>query len=173
MVMNYPSSQETISQPISTSPYPVRRIVSGGQTGADQGGLEAGRELGIETGGSAPYNWMTETGPQETLLRSYGLVPGPFDPKTYPIRTRLNVLRSDGTVIFGNTWERGTALTIKLLQREGKPYLVNPPREIFLDWLVQNRIQTLNVAGNRESKNPGLQTRTKESLIQALRRERE
>jgi hypothetical protein len=36
------------------------KIISGGQTGADQGGLEGARLLGIQTGGTAPYNWMTD-----------------------------------------------------------------------------------------------------------------
>lgn len=41
----------------------LRKIISGGQTGADQGGLRAGRLLHLETGGTAPHNWMTEQGP--------------------------------------------------------------------------------------------------------------
>ncbi|KKL28978.1 hypothetical protein LCGC14_2369790, partial [marine sediment metagenome] len=75
------------------------KVISGGQTGADQGGLEAGKELGLETGGTAPLGWKTEDGPQPELLKGFGLrectQPG------YPVRTRRNVLTSDGTVIFG------------------------------------------------------------------------
>ena len=33
------------------------KIISGGQTGADMGGLRAGRALNIPTGGSAPHGW--------------------------------------------------------------------------------------------------------------------
>ena len=33
-------------------------IVSGGQTGADQGGLEAAKEAGIRTGGWAPDKFV-------------------------------------------------------------------------------------------------------------------
>lgn len=36
------------------------KIISGGQTGADMGGLEAAREYGFPTGGYAPKGWMTE-----------------------------------------------------------------------------------------------------------------
>jgi hypothetical protein len=32
----------------------LTRLISGGQTGADQGGLRAARAAGIETGGWAP-----------------------------------------------------------------------------------------------------------------------
>ncbi len=41
----------------------VRKIISGGQTGADRGGLLAGEALKIETGGTAPPIFMTELGP--------------------------------------------------------------------------------------------------------------
>ncbi|HME98544.1 MAG TPA: putative molybdenum carrier protein, partial [Terriglobia bacterium] len=51
----------------------MKKIISGGQTGADMGGLLAARELGIETGGMAPKGWLTENGPEEVLLRSFGL----------------------------------------------------------------------------------------------------
>ena len=86
------------------------KIISGGQTGADQGGLLAARDLGWETGGTAPYNWMTEKGPAEALLRSFGLVAGPHDPNTYPIRTALNAKNSDVTIWFGTKNSPGVDL---------------------------------------------------------------
>lgn len=39
------------------------RIISGGQTGADQGALVAAKQLGIETGGWTPRGFLTEAGP--------------------------------------------------------------------------------------------------------------
>lgn len=36
------------------------KIVSGGQTGVDQGALEAAVELGLEFGGWAPHGWLAE-----------------------------------------------------------------------------------------------------------------
>lgn len=45
----------------------IEKIVSGGQTGADQGGLEAAEELGIPTGGWAPAGYYTEQGKHKTL----------------------------------------------------------------------------------------------------------
>ncbi|KAL6067628.1 Molybdenum carrier, variant 4 [Balamuthia mandrillaris] len=51
----------------------VVKIISGGQTGADRAGLEAGRLLGIATGGTAPSNFLTERGPDQTLKRLFGL----------------------------------------------------------------------------------------------------
>lgn len=36
------------------------KIVSGGQTGIDQGALEAALALGFEIGGWAPARWLAE-----------------------------------------------------------------------------------------------------------------
>jgi hypothetical protein len=52
----------------------VQRIISGGQTGADQAGLEAAERLGIPTGGFMPKGFHTETGPRPVLAARYGLV---------------------------------------------------------------------------------------------------
>lgn len=153
-------------------------IISGGQTGADQGGLLAAKELGIATGGTAPQSWQTETGPAEELLRRFGLIecsaPG------YDSRTRANVLDSDGTLIFGSHTTGGTALTLKIARGADKPVFHIPypnPKTValadtvaeFREWLQRFQVRTLNVAGNRESQNPGLQEFAKRFLIEALR----
>jgi hypothetical protein len=39
----------------------LTRVVSGDQTGADQGGLRAARAAGIPTGGWAPKGWLVES----------------------------------------------------------------------------------------------------------------
>jgi len=55
--------------------HSVAKIISGGQTGADQGGLNAGLLLGIETGGTAPPRFMTDAGPY-TIPNMFHLVEG-------------------------------------------------------------------------------------------------
>lgn len=147
--------------------YP-EKIISGGQTEADQGGLEAAKELGIQTGGTAPFGWKTETGPNPKLLRdTYNLISN-LSPN-YPSRTRANVFNSDGTVIFGNVDEPGSRLTLNLCLRVGKLCIVNPTVESFQEWLECNlQIKVLNVAGNRESKNPGIQEGVRNFLVRAL-----
>ncbi len=147
--------------------YPSK-IISGGQTGADMAGLEAAAALELETGGTAPYNWMTEDGCKKSLLVSYGLVAAPYDAKTYPIRTRLNVRYSDGTLLTGNSASVGTRLTRRYCIQEGKPFIENPTSENLRAWLRINAIHTLNVAGNRESRNPGIFTSTVKLLLTAL-----
>ena len=76
----------------------ISRIISGGQSGADQGGLEAAERLGVPTGGFMPKGFRTEDGPRPDLAARYGLVeastPG------YPERTERNVQLADGTAVF-------------------------------------------------------------------------
>ncbi len=143
----------------------VRKIISGGQTGADRGGLIAGKILDIETGGTAPKGWMTETGPCPALGHFYGLTEGL---PGYSARTRLNVINSGGTLIMGDVNSSGSSLTRQICMREGKPAILNPTPEEFRKWLENYKIEILNVAGNRESKNPGICTKTYELLYSAL-----
>ena len=162
----------------------VKKIISGGQTGADQGGLAAGKELGLETGGFAPHNFRTDTGPNPKLRIVYGLCETAS--RDYPPRTKLNVKGSDGTVIFGNSDSPGSKLTLRLCKELKKPYLilssevsnagdddfgfaVAETAENFREWLAANRIEILNVAGNRERSNPGIFERVKSFLIEALK----
>ncbi len=153
--------------------FPLR-IISGGQTGADMGGLIAAREADIPTGGTAPAAWLTEDGPKKTLLQSFGLVecaePG------YPARTRTNVLQSDGTLIVGNYDSGGSALTYEIVRESRKAIsLLSYPNaagddetERFRQWLQGNGVRVLNVAGNRESTSPGIAEFTRRFLLDAL-----
>jgi Circularly permutated YpsA SLOG family len=155
----------------------VKRIISGGQTGADIGGLSAAREIGISTGGFAPLGWMTESGPNEGLLRSFGLKECEED--GYPARTRLNVANSDGTLLVGDYRIGGTRLTYEIAQGLNKPIFLlpysKPAPEVdtrlmqFRDWLVATSVQVLNVAGNRESEAPGIAEFARLFLVEALR----
>ncbi len=146
----------------------LEKIISGGQTGADQGGLEAAESIGIPTGGTAPYNLMTELGAKRELVERYGLVPGPYDRKTYLTRTKLNVENSDGTVWFGHAGTPGYRATISYAERIQKPYIINPSAVSFREWVRQHDVKVLNVAGNRESKNCGIRDRVKQFLRDAL-----
>lgn len=147
----------------------LQKIISGGQTGADRGGLEAGAILGTKTGGTAPLNFMTENGSDESLKR-FGLIEGEYDFKIYPKRTIKNIEDSDGTVWFGNKNSRGGILTIKTAYRLLKFVIINPtPNELY-NWLNHHNISILNVAGNRESKNKGIADLTKNTIISAVMR---
>ena len=127
----------------------VKKVISGGQTGVDRFGLEIAKELGIETGGTAPKNYKTENG-CDLSLKEFGLVEDTSS--DYDSRTEKNIINSDGTVIFGDVKSPGTKLTIKLLKRHNKKYVENPTVEELKHFISENNIVVLNVAGNRKSK---------------------
>jgi hypothetical protein len=132
-------------------------IVSGGQTGVDRAALDIALELGLPCGGWCPSGRRAEDGaiPARYPLRE---TPSP----AYPERTEWNVRDSDGTLILHRGPLRGgTALTLRLARRLGRPALAvdlsAPPRaETVREWLAAERIEKLNVAGPRESEHPGI-----------------
>lgn len=154
----------------------LERVISGGQTGADQGGLEGAKEAKIETGGMAPRGYRTSSGPQPDLRRKFGLEESRSD--YYALRTRINVRRSSGTVIFGDSGSPGSRLTIRLCRDYQKPCLqifypgmtrVSAEDELT-QWCMLHCVETLNVAGNREDKNPGIQVFVREVVLGAIKR---
>jgi hypothetical protein len=77
------------------------------------------------------------------------------------VRTELNVLDSDGTLILAvGTPRNGTVLTKQCAEHHRKPHLVVDleaplsPEEVAA-WLHREKIAILNVAGPRESHRPG------------------
>lgn len=130
-------------------------IISGGQTGVDRGALDAALEARAPCGGWCPQERKAEDGaiPLRYPLRE--LAGG------YRARTRRNVEDSDGTVVvtFGAA-TGGTALTIELCRRLGKPHLIVDAAGTALEEAVRrvvefvraNAIERLNVAGPRASK---------------------
>lgn len=157
----------------------LRMIISGGQTGADMGGLLAGMALRFETGGTAPRGWMTEEGPRRGLLRVFGL--DECERAGYLVRTKANISMSDGTLIVCNPSleSPGTLLTKKICKEQDRPnFTMDFPYKstaqvlqcllLFQAWLKSEEIRILNVAGNRESLNPGIQAFTTTFIIQAL-----
>lgn len=143
---------------------PITKIISGGQTGVDTIGLQVAKELGFETGGTAPKGFLREEGIDNEDIRSYNLVEitdeeqeayskstKKYDP--YTGRTDLNVRNSDGTVYFYTSDDkRGFEATERSAIQHKKPFLPNPTAEELREWIIKNNIKTLNVAGNRGSK---------------------
>lgn len=133
----------------------LKKILSGGQNGADQAGLVVGKRFGLETGGFIPKGWKTLEGPRPDFERTYGLVE--HSSTDYAPRTHSNVEASDGTVrLAGDFTSAGEKCTLRSLKLLGKPHfdvdLADPPPvDYFVSWLNDNNISVLNVAGNAES----------------------
>ena len=134
----------------------LEQIVSGGQTGVDRAALDVALELGIPCGGWCPKGRRAEDG---SIPDAYPLQESPT--ANYAERTALNVKDSDGTLILSRGPLRGgTALTKTFAERYRRPYLVVDLRDATLlliqEWLASNSIRVLNVAGPRESSQPGI-----------------
>jgi len=133
------------------------RIVSGGQTGVDRAALDVALELGLPCGGWCPCGRKAEDGP---IDERYPLEE--TESAKYDVRTRRNVRDSDGTLVLTiGEPVGGTALTVAVAERNGKPVLVldleiQPVPEHVREWIELHGIRTLNVAGPRESTTPGI-----------------
>jgi hypothetical protein len=95
-------------------------ILSGGQTGADRAALDFALEFGLAHGGWCPRGRLAEDGP---IDERYKLTETPS--RRYNQRTEWNARDSDATAVFSVTREvsGGTALTLGLVRRLGKPCL--------------------------------------------------
>jgi hypothetical protein len=137
---------------------PVQQIVSGGQTGADRAGLDWALTHGLAHGGWCPRGRRAEDGPIPARYLLAETASG-----TYPPRTEANIRDSDATVVFtlGSEYRprSGTALTLGLAARAGRPYLHlwGPAGQAGADlaaFLAMHGVRSLNVAGPRASGEP-------------------
>ncbi len=98
----------------------IAKIVSGGQTGADRGGLEAAIYFGLPYGGYVPKGRKSEDG---TIPEKYeGLVE--LGSSDYRVRTELNVEKSDMTIIFCHGVPKGgSKLTVDLCVNNFKSWM--------------------------------------------------
>jgi hypothetical protein len=148
------------------------KIVSGGQTGADRAALDAAIALKIPCGGWCPADRRAEDGP---ISARYPLSPLPG--AGYPQRTRKNVADSDGTVIFAfDALTGGSKATAGFCRSLKKPCLVidagktsaNEAAILIAVFLLRHRIQILNVAGPRASKQPAIHAFVEDALTRLL-----
>ena len=163
---------------VGDSSLPLKKVISGAQTGADTIGLEIAKEFGYQTGGTAPNNFFRETGYDthtKDSLAAFGVkeigykkhldVADELGLKSYSAflpRTFENVKNSDATVFFSSdrdSRDAGYFSTKRFAMREKKPFLelsgkdtVEYNAKKLRNWLQENKVETLNIAGNRGSK---------------------
>jgi len=139
---------------------PVKKIISGGQTGADQAGLEAGKQLKLQTGGWMPKGFITQDGPRPDMKNAYNIIEHALP--QYPPRTFANVKDSDGTIRFAKDFNSaGEQMTLKAINEYKRPYIdvnidypIHP--NVVRQWIRKFEIETLNIAGNAEKRAPGI-----------------
>jgi len=138
----------------------LKKIISGGQTGADRAALDVAIKFNIEHGGWIPKGRKTEKGP---LPMKYQL--NEMNTSDYRERTKQNIIDSHGTVIISRgKLTGGSKLTQSFATLVGRPncYLDLLTAEefevsiILKSFIMENEIRILNVAGPRLSHHPGI-----------------
>ena len=139
----------------------IKKIVSEGQTGADRAGLDVAIRWGFPYGGWCPKGRKAEDG---IIGGQYQLIETPS--ASYLQRTERNVRDSDATVIFtiAPTLTGGSKRTAEFAEKHKKPWIhltqrsssYESPALLLQQFITDNGVETLNVAGTRGSKEPGV-----------------
>ena len=147
----------------------IKRIISGGQTGADRAAFDFALEKGFEIGGFVPKNRLAEDG------RISDKYPNLIETETEnpAERTELNVKSADATLILSRgELKGGSLLTLQFAKKYKKPFLHIDFSALPLDeairktqkWLGSFDCKTLNVAGSRASEDSEIYEKAREFL---------
>jgi hypothetical protein len=148
------------------------KIVSGGQTGADRGALDAATQLGLAHGGWCPRGRKAEDGviPERYELCEHAST-------SYAARTDANVRDADATLLVTRGDPTGgSALTAARAAARAKPLLhldldataLADAADALRRWISEHQVRTLNVAGPRESNCPGIGRDVQALLVAAF-----
>ena len=137
----------------------ITEIISGGQTGADRAALDVAIRNRFPYSGWCPKGRRAEDG---VIGSQYKLKETPA--AGYLQRTEWNVRDSEGTVIltFSAELGGGSKKTAEFAEKLGRPWihiarsLESLPAVRLQKFVAENGIARLNVAGSRESKEPGI-----------------
>jgi Circularly permutated YpsA SLOG family len=133
----------------------IKKIISGGQTGADQAALDAAIKWNIPHGGWVPKGRLTEAG---RIPDKYNMQEMPTE--SYHARTEQNVIDSDGSLMISHgPLTDGSKLTREMALKHNRPCLHIDLNDIDAskaagqvhEWVTKSRIEILNVAGPRSS----------------------
>lgn len=152
----------------------IAKIVSGGQTGSDRGGLDAAIHCGLPHGGWCPKGRHAED----------GVIPAPYHLKEtssadYLARTEANVVDSHCTVIFSHgPLEGGSLETARVATKHKKPCLHLDLDDVsrhnavhmIIKWLQASCPGdcVLNVAGSRGSTAPYLHNEVMATIAEVI-----
>jgi hypothetical protein len=134
----------------------IKKIISGGQTGVDRAALDAAIKLSIDHGGWIPKGRLTESGPLPSEYRLKETKSG-----SYAERTEKNVLDADATLIISRgPLSGGSEYTREMAVKHQRPWLhidlsgqaAFQAASVINSWIMHKKIEILNVAGPRASK---------------------
>ena len=138
----------------------VKKIISGGQTGADRAALEFAIKHNIPHGGWIPKGRKAENGRIPDIFQLQEM---PTD--SYRARTEQNVIDSDDTLIISRgelVGRSGSAYAAEMARKHNRPWLhldiaklsIEQAAETVRSWIVERDVEVLNVAGPRQSSEP-------------------
>jgi hypothetical protein len=143
------------------------KILSGGQTGVDRAALDVARELRLPHGGWCPRGRRSEDGPIPDI---YALRETPES--RYEQRTEWNVRDADATLILYRVeLSGGTGFTFQCVRSLGRSHALvdlaeGPDPTALRDWVASFGV--VNVAGPRESREPGIYDEARRYLLDLL-----
>jgi hypothetical protein len=137
----------------------IQKIISGGQTGAARAALDTAIRHGIPHGGWCPKGRNAEDG---RIGGQYRLAESPSANELEG--AEWNITDTDGTVVLTLSHEvtGGPLQAIAFCRKHKKPYVhiaqlgEHWQAETLQSFVREHSIKTLNVAGSRESKEPGV-----------------
>jgi len=156
----------------------LAKVISGGQTGADEAGVFVAKEFEISTGGTMPAGFLTQDGPRPDFATRYGMVE--HRSASYGQRTFVNAHDADITIRIAATFESaGEKLTLKACDQAKKPHVdvlvkIDASKRVRVEYEVDyaqieaagqriveearrlGRPVVLNVAGNSEKTAKGI-----------------
>ncbi|MDR3622904.1 MAG: putative molybdenum carrier protein [Paludisphaera borealis] len=150
------------------------KIISGGQSGVDAAALRVAKRLGMETGGAMPEGWLTEDGPRPEYAELYGMTEAASpDDRT---RTRINAEAGDMTLWLGPGISAFYGPTKSACEDFGKSFVLIrdllPVSAFVQSGYISRRltyrlldVMILNIAGSRESREPGVGEKAEEFLL--------
>lgn len=151
----------------------LEKIISGGQTGVDQGVLQAAIDRNIDHGGWCPPGRTCETGIIPSQFKLFNTTRDRYSRNSPPrsMRTFLNVRDSDGTlVLFDSNKSKGTKFAKAQAIRLKRPLFVSAGEDVdeVMYWLRKHDIKVLNIAGPSEKEKPGANDRAFLFIIKLL-----
>jgi hypothetical protein len=146
----------------------LKKVISGGQTGAEQAALDVAIKLGIPHGGWIPRGRQTEDG---ILPDKYQLKEMPES--GYAKQAEKNVMEADGTLILSHgRLVGGAEYTRKMAVKHNRLWLhidltktgAFEASQRIANWISSSNILVLNIAGPRASADPKIYKATMDIL---------
>ncbi|MGI8883064.1 MAG: putative molybdenum carrier protein [Pyrinomonadaceae bacterium] len=147
----------------------IKKIISGGQTGADRAAFDFALENGFKIGGFVPKDRSAEDG--RISDKYVNLIE--TETEDYAERTELNVKIADATLILSHgELKGGSLLTKQFAEKYKKPFLLIDLSALSMEkavgqmqkWVNSLNCENLNIAGSRASEDAEIYDATKRFL---------